>query len=269
MSSDQIGMQDREWPQDSELVVCTVVNVKDFVAFVSLDEYNGRQGLIPISEIATGWIKYIRDHIREGQKIVCKVLNVDRSRGHIDLSLKDVNEHQRREKIREWKNESKARKWIGFVAKAADEPVSLIEDAILDKYGAFYPVFEDIVSEGEPVVKKLGLSKRASDALMHVAQENVKVPSVEVTGHLILTCMQPDGISVIKKALKSAEPKIAGVDIELLYLGAPTYRIKVTAPDYKKAEKALEKASNAAIAVVEKSGGEGKLVKKPKSGKSQ
>ena len=262
-------MQDREWPQESELVVCTVVNVKDFVAFVSLDEYNGRQGLIPISEIATGWIKYIRDHIREGQKIVCKVLNVDRSRGHIDLSLKDVNEHQRREKIREWKNESKARKWIGFVAKAADEPVSLIEDAILDKYGAFYPVFEDIVIEGEPVIKKLGLSKRASDALMHVAQENVKVPSVEVTGHLILICTQPDGLSVIKKALKSAEPKIAGVDIELLYLGAPTYRIKVTAPDYKNAEKALEKAANAAIAVVEKSGGEGKLVKKPKSGKSQ
>jgi translation initiation factor 2 subunit 1 len=262
-------MQDREWPQEAELVVCTVENVKDFVAFVSLDEYNGRQGLIPISEIATGWIKYIRDHIREGQKIVCKVLNVDRSRGHIDLSKKDVNEHQRREKIREWKNESKAKKWIGFAAKAADEPAKAIEDVILESYGALYPVFEDLVIEGEPVIKKLGLSKKASEALMHVAQESVKVPKVEVVGNLILTCTQPDGISVIKKALKSAEPKIAGVDIELLYLGAPTYRIKVTAPDYKKAEKAIEKAAALAIAVVEKAGGEGKLVKKPKSGKSQ
>ena len=262
-------MLDREWPQESELVVCTVENVKDFVAFVSLDEYGGRQGLIPISEIATGWIKYIRDHIREGQKIVCKVLNVDRSRGHIDLSLKDVNEHQRREKIREWKNESKAKKWIGFVAKAADEPAVPIENAIFEIYGAFHPVFEDIVVEGEAVVQKLGISKKAGDALMQVAHENVKVPKVDVTGHLILTCTEPDGISVIKKALRSAEPKIAGVDIELLYLGAPTYRIKVTAPDYKKAEKALEKAADLAIAVVEKAGGEGKLVKKPKSGKSQ
>ena len=90
-----------------------------------------------------------------------------------------------------------------------------------------------------------------------------------MTGHLQLTCSAPDGISIIKKALKSAEPKIAGVSIELLYLGAPLYRIKVTAPDYKKAEKAIEKAANAAIAVVEKSDGEGKLIKKPKSGKSQ
>jgi len=261
---------DREWPQEGELVVCTVDNVKDFVAFVSLDEYGGRQGLIPISEIATGWIKYIRDHIREGQKIVCKVLNVDRTRGHIDLSLKDVNEHQRREKIREWKNESKAKKWIGLVAEQSGEPAASLEDAIYAKFGAFYPVFEDIVVDPEPTLKKLGLSKKAAEILLKVAQESVKIPKVEVTGHLILTSTQPDGISVIKNALKKAnESKSAGAEIEILYLGAPTYRIKVIAPDYKKAEKAIEKAANAAIAIVEKSGGEGKLVKKPKSGKSQ
>ena len=263
-------MQDREWPQESELVVCTVENVKDFVAFVSLDEYGGRQGLIPISEIATGWIKYIRDHIREGQKIVCKVLNVDRTRGHIDLSLKDVNEHQRREKIREWKNESKAKKWLGFVAEQSGEPAAAIEDAVYNKYGAFYPVFEDVVIDPDTTLKKLGLSKKATETLLKVAQESVKIPRVEVTGLLTITSNQADGISVIKAALKKAsESKSAGADVEILYLGAPTYRIKVTAPDYKKAEKAIEKAANAAIAVVEKTGGEGKLVKKPKSGKSQ
>ena len=263
-------MQDREWPQESELVVCTVENVKDFVAFVSLDEYMGRQGLIPISEIATGWIKYIRDHIREGQKIVCKVLNVDKSRGHIDLSLKDVNEHQRREKIREWKNESKARKWLGFVAEQAGASAAEIEDTLYKRYGALFPVFEDLVIDPEPALKKLGFPKKTAEILQKVAGENVKVPHVEVTGHLHLTCTEPDGVAVIKNALKKAgaEQKTAGVEVELLYLGAPTYRIKVIAPDYKKAEKAIEKAANAAIAVVEKAGGEGKLVKKPKSGKS-
>ena len=177
-----LPMQDREWPQESELVVCTVENVKDFVAFVSLDEYGGRQGLIPISEIATGWIKYIRDHIREGQKIVCKVLNVDRTRGHIDLSLKDVNEHQRREKIREWKNESKAKKWLGFVAEQSGESATEIEDIIYNKYGAFYPIFEDIVIEPETTLKKLGLSKKATEILLKVAQESVKVPGSKSPG---------------------------------------------------------------------------------------
>jgi translation initiation factor 2 subunit 1 len=195
---------------------------------------------------------------------------VDRTRGHIDLSLKDVNEHQRREKIREWKNESKAKKWLGFVAEQSGESVTEIEDIIYNKYGAFYPIFEDIVIEPDATLKKLGLSKKATEILLKVAQESVKVPRVEVTGLLTITSVQPDGITVIKNALKkAAESKSAGADVEILYLGAPTYRIKVTAPDYKKAEKAIEKAANAAIAVVEKTGGEGKLVKKPKSGKSQ
>jgi translation initiation factor 2 subunit 1 len=261
-------MSERSWPTAGELVVCTVKDIKDFAAFVTLDEYENREGLIPISEIATGWIKYIRDHIREGQKVVCKVLHVDRNRGHIDLSLKDVNDHQRREKIREWKNESKARKWIGFAAEASGEKPEVIEAALYKTYGDLYSVFEDIVTGGDEVLKKTGLSTKAAQALGNVARENVKVPRVTVAGNLVLTSTKPDGINIIRRALRSAEPKIPDAEIEITYLGAPAYRIKVTAPDYKKAEKAIEKAAAAAIGVVERAGGEGKLIKKPKSGKS-
>ncbi|MDK2974940.1 MAG: translation initiation factor 2 subunit 1, partial [Methanofollis sp.] len=35
-----------EWPEEGELVVCTVEDVKDFVAFVRLDEYENKKGLI-------------------------------------------------------------------------------------------------------------------------------------------------------------------------------------------------------------------------------
>jgi translation initiation factor 2 subunit 1 len=261
-------MKGEEWPEEGELVVCTVQHVKDFVAFVSLDEYEGREGLIPISEIATGWIKYIRDHIREGQKVVCKVLHVDTQRGHIDLSLKDVNEHQRREKIREWKNESKASKWISFAAEASGEPQQAIDTALYKKYGDLYSAFEDIVINGRDVVDKLGLTKQTVDALVDVAKENVRIPKVTVAGNIILTSPKPDGVNIIRRALRSAEPKIPDVEIELTYIGAPAYRIKVTAPDYKLAEKAIEKAASAAIGVVERAGGEGRFIKKPKSGKS-
>jgi translation initiation factor 2 subunit 1 len=261
-------MKGEEWPEEGDLVVCTVQHVKDFVAFVSLDEYNGREGLIPISEIATGWIKYIRDHIREGQKVVCKVLNVDTSRGHIDLSLKDVNEHQRRETIREWKNESKASKWISFAAEASGGSAEAIETALYKKYGDLYTAFEDIVMNGADVVGELGLPGTTVDALVAVAKENVRIPKVTVAGNIILTSPKPDGVNIIRRALRSAEPKIPDVEIELTYIGAPAYRIKVTAPDYKLAEKAIERAASAAIGVVERAGGEGKFVKKPKSGKS-
>ena len=106
-----------EFPEEGELVVCTVQSVKNFGAFVTLDEYGNKEGFVHVRDVATGWVKYIRDYIREGQKVVCKVLGVDQSKGHIDLSLKSVNEHQRREKIQQWKNETKAEKLLASLAK--------------------------------------------------------------------------------------------------------------------------------------------------------
>src|SRR5207302_7807512 len=83
-----------DWPDEGELVVCTVANVKNFGAFVTLDEYESKEGFIHIAEVSSGWIKYIRDYVREGQKVVCKVLKVDQEKGHIDLSLKAVKDRK-------------------------------------------------------------------------------------------------------------------------------------------------------------------------------
>ena len=259
-------MHEREWPEEGELVVCTVADVKDFAAFVTLDEYGERRGLIPISEIARGWIKHIRDYIREGQKVVCKVLGVDPNRGHIDLSLKDVNEHQRREKIHEWKNEQKANKWIGFAAEATGVDRRVIEEAIYYEYGLLYPVFEEIITTDGEAADRLKLDKKVKDSLISIAQDNVKIPRVTITGYLVLVSPRPDGVNVIRRALRSAQPKIKDVEIDLNYIGAPKYRIKVTAPDYKVAENALEKASNAALGVVERAGGTGKFIRRPRGG---
>jgi len=103
-------MLKKNFPEEGELIVGTVIKVQGFGAFVSLDEYPHKEGFIHISEIATGWVKRIRNYVREKQKVVCKVLRVEASKNHIDLSLKRVNEHQRRDKIQEWKNNQKATK---------------------------------------------------------------------------------------------------------------------------------------------------------------
>ena len=44
-------------PDEGELVVCTVTEVKQNGAYVALDEYAGINGFIFIGEVASGWIK--------------------------------------------------------------------------------------------------------------------------------------------------------------------------------------------------------------------
>lgn len=253
-----------EFPEESELVVCTVSKVKNFGAFVLLDEYKMKEGFIHIAEVASGWIKYIRDYVREGQKIVCKVLRVDSAKGHIDLSLKQVNEHQRREKIQEWKNEQKAEKLMEIAGKrikmSVDECYKEFGYDLTDSYGTLYRAFEECAINDE-VLKGNGFKGDWIEEFIKVAQENVTPPFVNISGFLELTCPAPDGIVHIKEALMKAE-KSEEADIALQYVGAPKYRIIVSAPDYKIAEEELKNAYEKVIDYIESHGGEGKFHRK-------
>jgi translation initiation factor 2 subunit 1 len=251
-------MEREGWPEPGDLVVCTVAQVVDFGAFVSLDEYTGQQGLIHISEVASGWIKYIRDHVREGQKIVCKVLNVDQSRHHIDLSLKDVNEHQRREKIQEWKADQKAWKWLQMAYDGRPDDLKRVSDALFNAYNSLYLAFEETSISGVEALADVGLSEDDLSIIEKLARDNVKIPSVEISGYVDLTSPAPDGIEIIKKALKQAKRmKDKDIALTVTYVGAPRYRIHVKAPDYKLAESALKKSAQSIVKNIEQHGGEG------------
>ena len=254
-------MNVKDWPEIGEFVVCTVRRVMDFGVFVELDEYGEKEGLIHISEVASGWVKYIRDHVREGQKIVCKTLNVDPEKLHIDLSLKDVNEHQRREKIQEWKNEQKAVKWIDYIAKSSNLGREEVEDLAKKLYNAFgtlYAAFEEARINGVDAVRVEGIDERIAEAITRVADENLKIPHVEITGFVDITSTRPDGIEIIKKSLlagKKIKKNGKNVKIDISYIGAPRYRIHITAPDYKIAENTLKRSSEEIIKTAHKAGG--------------
>lgn len=257
-------MRHKEYPERGDLVVCTVVKVVDFGAFVKLDEYEGKEGTIHISEVASGWIKYIRDHVREGQKVVCKVLDIAPSRGRIDLSLKDVNAHQRREKIRRWKNEQKAEKWLSFVAEYVGIDIGklydVVGDRLFEEFGSLYVAFEEVAIKGPDALTGAGIPREYAEVIDKIAKENVKICQVNITGYVDLTCPLPDGVEVVKRALKAADKiDILDVKLDIKYMGAPRYRINVIAQDYKKAENVLKNAAEVAIKVVEGAEGAGKF----------
>jgi len=246
-----------DFPEIGDLVVCSVQSVKNFGAFCTLDEYEGKEGFIHVRDVATGWVKYIRDHVREGQKIVCKVLHVDWDRGHIDLSLKQVNEHQKREKIQEWKNEKKADKLLEIVATKLDKDIgeayAEIGEKLISEFGTLYGAFEQMTVSEEPL-KEMDIDKKWAAAFVEVAKENIQAPTVTIDGVLEIVNPRPDGIDHIKKALLSGVGS-EEAEIDIAYIGAPRYKVTVTSGDYKTAEQELKASVEQITASVEKSGG--------------
>ena len=104
-------------PEDGDYIIGRVIEVKDFGATLDLLEYTDQKAFVHISEVASGWVKYIRDFIREGQMVVAKVTKVKKGSKIIDASVRQVSGHRKKEKIREWKNEQRASKLLELVAK--------------------------------------------------------------------------------------------------------------------------------------------------------
>ena len=136
-------------PEEDELVLCTVTKIYYQSVFVNIDEYE-RSGMIPISEIAPGRIRNIRDFVKEGKKVVCKVLRIDKEKGHVDLSLRRVNDAQRRQKLSQIKQEQLAENIIALLAKKQKTETKKLYDTVTEKlfeeYESVFDAFEGTLS---------------------------------------------------------------------------------------------------------------------------
>ena len=63
-----------------------VTGITKFGAFVSLPE--NKSGLVHISEIAYSYVSDVKDHLKEGQEVKVKVMEINPDRRRISLSMK-------------------------------------------------------------------------------------------------------------------------------------------------------------------------------------
>ncbi|MFH1506024.1 MAG: S1 RNA-binding domain-containing protein [archaeon] len=245
-------LQKKGFPEESELVICTVTNVQHHSVFARLDEY-GKSGMIHISEVSPGRIRNLSDYVKEGKVIVCKVLKVTEDRGHIDLSLRRVSESQARKKKEGMKQEQKAEKIIETLAEKLKKPVKEIYEEvakpILEEYEMIYPAFEAVVEEGLKF-EDLGIKKDIASKLTKIITEKIKPKQVHISATIKITSYVEDGVEQVKKALMEAEK--VDEKVHLRYVGAGTHKLSITAHDYKEAEDIMKKATEAAEKVIKK-----------------
>jgi translation initiation factor 2 subunit 1 len=241
----------KEFPEEGEFVIGTITKISSHGAYAILDEFEEKEGLIHISEIASTWVRNIRNYVREKQKIVAKVLRVEEAKDHVDLSLRRVTIVMRRNKIQEWKRSQKADNLLELVAKQLDKTKEEVYEAVgwplEEKFGEIYAGFEEILEKGESVLEKVGIDDEWIKTVVELAKAHVTIRKVKLTKIVIK--------SALKKGLKSTRKKDITLDVNLV--GSPRYRFSIQAKDYKIAEKVLNKAVSTTITAIENGGGEG------------
>jgi translation initiation factor 2 subunit 1 len=232
---------------------------------VTLDEYKNKEGLIHISEISSTWVRNIRNHVREGQKLVLKVLRINAEKGQVDLSLRRVTGREKAETLLEWKKHKKAEAILNSaIEKLALDPASVenLYKVISEKYGSHYDALQEAVEEGEETFTKLGIDSNWAKVLTDVARTKIKTERASLKAVVELTCSKPDGIELIKKSLQNAKKakKPRGTMVRVYAVGSPKYRVEVTAKDYAEAENVLKQVVDEALATISEVGGQGRRV---------
>ncbi len=231
-------------PEEGEIVLCKVTKIYPNSVFVDLLEYRD-SGMVHISEVSPGRIRNLRDYVSVGRQIVCKVLRIDRDRGHIDLSLRRVNSNQRREKLDEIKQELKSEQLVKTIAKKlgkkTEELYKELTAKVFKEYSHLYLCFKDIV-DGEVDLAKLGVPTKIAKEFTDAVIEKFKPKKITLKGEITLQTYDPAGIEKIKETLLAIE-KVSDT-IDLFYLGAGRYKLTIEDFDYKPAEKTLAKAKD-------------------------
>lgn len=99
-----------------------VTGITNFGAFVEL--VDGPTGLVHISEVADNYVKDINEHLKVGQEVTVKVINVQKD-GKIGLSIKKATEKRVRQRSPREKTETFEAKMNNFLKDSEDRLASL------------------------------------------------------------------------------------------------------------------------------------------------
>ncbi|MFP3949753.1 MAG: S1 RNA-binding domain-containing protein [Candidatus Micrarchaeia archaeon] len=223
-----------KFPEKNELVLATVKKIMPYGAFLNLSEYGGREAFMHISEVAPRWIKNIHEFLSVNQKLVVRVHRIDHEKNQVDVSLKRVNEDEKKWKLDEVRRKTRAKKLLEVAAKKAKSRKNpeKLESEILEQYETLYDFLEEIRDSGEDAFEGIDVKGALREEILRTVRKYVKKPVMEVSRMLHLKCYEPDGVEVVRSVL-------GGIGAH--YVGPGKYLVKVDAEDYKTANKKMDK----------------------------
>lgn len=231
-------------PSQGEVVIARITKINPNSAFAQLLEY-GVEGMIHISEVASGWVRDIRHFVKQDQEVVALVIG----REPLSLSLKRVNPRMRASKLKEYNLERRAEKMLEMagqkVGKELKQSYEEVGFMLQERFGSMYEAFKEALARPEKLEKVL--PREWLDAIVEVAQKAIEQKEFEFSAKLFLRSYESNGIVAIRNVLKKAER----AKLDVRYIAAPQYLVKYRTLDPKKGGKEFVDKLNKLVAEAE------------------
>ena len=224
----------KDRPEEGDFVVVEITDVDKNSAYADLEEYEDERGLIHISEASRSWVQDLTKKLSEGEKTVAQVIDTEDSLG---LSLKRVNDKQKRDTMARWRKEQKASDFVEALEEKVDVD-DIYEEVVFplqEELGSSFRGFEISIAEEERL--KEFLDDEVVDAIQEVARENIDLKQEKFEGEIEVEFYQGNGLERIQEALDKP-----GDGVEVKYISAPSYSIEAWGRTQELAKKRMDDA---------------------------
>lgn len=292
----QCRFYENQYPQVDDYVMVTVKHIAEMGAYVSLQEFNGVEGMVLLSELSRKRIRSVNREIRVGKTEIVIVLRVDRDKGYIDLSKRRVTPEDA-EKFEERYQKSKTvHSILRHVAEKRDCSLESLYKSIgwplYARYGHAYDAFKLALVNPEEFWAFIDgnleeQSKRNSTPPPFVVDQETRAElilgikrrltpqKVKIRSDIEVACFDYEGIDAVKRALiagespaaSAAEGAAAGSDsiiIKARLVAPPLYVLMCTCMDKERGLALMNESIERIQASIKASNGQMVVKMKPK-----
>jgi len=225
---------ENEFPEVETTVVVQVLKIDDKIgAYVSLLEYDGKEGMINLGELSKKRIRSMAKILRIGSIEVCMVMSVDEDKGYINLSKKRVEPEDAPPKLEQF---ARAKAVHGIMQHVSSKHSIDVEDLcskvswpLHTKHESAFEGFKRHIEGEINIWTDVDFSQPGTD-MSSMAEELKKDIEVHMQRRLIastlrlmakceVSCHEYEGIDAIKIALKEgykASKEACEVNIKLI-----------------------------------------------------
>jgi len=257
-------MYKAEFPEVDDMVMVRVNRINEIGAFVSLLEFNDKEGIILLSELSRRRMRSINKHIRVGKKEVLQVLRVDKEKGYIDLSKKNLKEEDIVECTQRFQKSKTVHSIMTHVAElqqpetahTLEELYQMVAWPLYEKYVHAFESFKRAAA-GDEIFEGITAPEEIKDNILKTIQHRLGSQPVKIQADIQVTCFSYEGIDAIKPALRAGQAcGSADSPVRIQLVCSPEYILVTSSTDHERGIAILKKSIDSIQAEIKKHGGD-------------
>jgi len=246
-----------DFPNLEEIVVVQVKRIVDMGAYVSLLEYNGREGMMLLSELSKRRIRSVSKLLKVGRTEICMIIRSDEDKGYVDLSKKRVDLEDATAKEESFARAKAVHGIMRHVSSTnnieVEELCNKVAWPLYKRYKDAYEAFRmhineeisiwDEVDFSQPGQDLTGMAEKLKEDIETNLRRRMIQQQLRLRAKIECSCLEYAGIDAVKEALtKGLQVQKEEVELKINLIAHPMFVVTCSCKDKTLGMKTIEES---------------------------